>query len=164
MSENSVTPETRNDDSQVEAITDVSTSETPTEDGVETTAHVEAEHETGVESSLKSESKVNTEAELEPETTSNATPGFDPHPGMNTAPGLVTEPIPPRSASVPEQPARGIRVALLVWAGIVAITGILLLTLPHVGLFEMPMLLIGLVALLGCGLIGAALVSLLRRE
>lgn len=63
----------------------------------------------------------------------------------------------PDPDDLPEPPARRVRVGQLIWAGVVIILGVYLLILATVTHLDFGALLIGLVALLGVGLIVAAL-------
>ncbi|MDC4233716.1 hypothetical protein M3T53_08355 [Actinomyces sp. B33] len=60
-------------------------------------------------------------------------------------------------AVLDEAPARGVRVGQLIWAGVVCLTGVFLIALAIIRNINIPMLLIGLIGLLGLGLVVSAL-------
>jgi len=93
------------------------------------------------------------------------------HPETGSPTAAPPPPVWTASTAVPtgrgapsEPPARRVRVGQLIWAGIVVILGLYLLLVGTVQGIDLTVVLIGLVALLGVGLIVAALVTGRTRE
>lgn len=76
----------------------------------------------------------------------------------------ATSTLPPPTGELPEAPFRSVRVGQLVWAGIVMAIGVFLIGLALVNDIDVPFLLIGLIALLGVGLIVAAVATSRRKR
>lgn len=66
---------------------------------------------------------------------------------------------PQSGGPLPEAPFGSVRVAQLIWAGIVMIIGVFLIGMALIRNIDVPFLLIGLIAVLGVGLIIAAVVT-----
>lgn len=94
-----------------------------------------------------------------------AAPAPEPAPGP-AAPGVWTAATtaPGPGEPLPEAPFRGVRVGQLIWAGIVMVVGVFLIGLALMRNIDVPFLLIGLIALLGLGLVVAAVLTASRRR
>ncbi len=81
----------------------------------------------------------------------------DAAPATDTAAGVKSKVWTAADASPVEQPTdSGIRIGQLIWACIVILTGVFLIAMAFLSHIDLPLLLIGLVAVLGVALIGAA--------
>lgn len=99
-----------------------------------------------------------------------ADPGTSNTSGTTTAPTVEASPVwtaastsTPAGSTPREPPARGVRVGQLVWAGIVIVLGLYLVLLALLPQVDFALLMIGLVALLGIGLIITAVLTGRRR-
>ena len=86
---------------------------------------------------------------------SEPAPAGDPPAGPPVAPKVWTAADAPRSAS---EQSRKVNVGQLIWGCIVALLGVFIIAIPFIDLVDLPLVLIGLVGILGLSLIGASLV------
>lgn len=86
---------------------------------------------------------------------SEPAPAGDPPAGPPVAPKVWTAADAPRGAGEQE---RKVHVGQLIWGCIVALLGVFIIAIPFIDLVDLPLVLIGLVGILGLSLIGASLV------
>lgn len=79
------------------------------------------------------------------------------------APATAAAPAPAPAVSLKEAPANGVRVAQLVWAGLVIMLGIFMIAISFLRFVSIPLLLISLIAALGVALMAAAVVTSVKK-
>ncbi|RRC94610.1 hypothetical protein [Schaalia canis] len=89
-------------------------------------------------------------------------------PRPDIAPDAPATPAAPAAAptsavSLKESPANGVRVAQLVWAGLVIMLGIFMIAISFLRFVSIPLLLISLIAALGIALMAAAVVTSVKK-
>ena len=70
---------------------------------------------------------------------------------------------PAAAAALKEAPASGVRVAQLVWAGLVIMLGVFMIAISFLRFVSIPLLLISLIAALGIALMAAAVVTSVKK-
>lgn len=84
--------------------------------------------------------------------------------GSGSASTIPQSPLPGAgTASVQEAPAGGVRVAQLVWAGLVIVLGVFMIAISFLRFVSIPLLLISLIAALGIALMAAAVVTSVKK-
>lgn len=106
-----------------------------------------------------------------PASTSSAPGAGQTWSGAPAAPAPGDQPVwtaastaPGPNGELPEAPFRSVRVGQLIWAGIVMVIGVFLIGMALIRNIDVPFLLIGLIAVLGFGLIIAAVATSRRKR
>lgn len=94
--------------------------------------------------------------------TPDAPRASDPAPDAPATPAAPAA-APTSAVSLKEAPANGVRVAQLVWAGLVIMLGIFMIAISFLRFVSIPLLLISLIAALGIALMAAAVVTSVKK-
>lgn len=100
-------------------------------------------------------------ASVEPSTGTTDAPGAADATASPSVPPILATPAP--TAAPKEAPANGVRVAQLVWAGLVIMLGIFMIAISFLRFISIPLLLISLIAALGIALMAAAVVTSVKK-